>query len=192
MLKGVDISHWNNVSEISFADKDFCFIKASEGRAVIDSKRDANVKYVKDKNPDCVIGFYHYARPEYNENPRVEADNFVRQVLLHVEKEPTLLALDWEGASLKENEQWALDWLKYVYEKTGIKPLIYTPASAAQKMSFLFEEDFGLWVAHWNVKKPKINGWPFWAFWQYTSRPFDKNYFNGTREQLMKYATRKE
>lgn len=190
--KGIDISHWNQVSSEDFSDLDFCFVKATEGKNVDDEKFNENLALAKKANPDIVLGAYHYARPEYNQSGKEEAWHFanVTRPYWSWTKEPMLLALDWEGDALKCDPAWALEWMKEVYNLTRIKPVIYTQASAALKMSFLFEEDFGLWVAHWNVKKPSHKGWPFWAFWQYTSRPIDKNYFNGSKEQLLKYATR--
>ncbi len=31
-------------------------------------------------------------------------------------------------------------------------------------------------------------GWPFYTFWQYTSRPLDQNRFNGRRSRLVALA----
>lgn len=186
MIEGIDLSHWNHVSDDMFRGIDFLCHKLTEGKSMEDKEAFSHTLKARNVNRDIILGYYHYARPEYN-TAEQEAIHFCK-TLREVAMSPCFLALDWEGVAEKHDPQWALDWLDYVYIDTGIRPLIYCNASMALKMSFLYEENYGLWVAHWNRKKPLHKGWPFWAMWQYTAKPYDKDRFNGERKQLLKYC----
>ena len=109
----------------------------------------------------------------------------------------TLIALDIEAGALrvKNIDEWALVWCEFVYNQTGIKPLIYCSESECKRFKKCAEWGCGLWVAKWGDKKPdKIKPFPFWAIWQYSSNHIvscvrcDVNKFNGTREQFLKYC----
>ncbi len=133
-----------------------------------------------------LYGFYHYARPDLGNTPEAEADWFLSLVGQHAGN--AIFALDYEGDSLSYGQEWALRWLQRVYEKTGVRPVFYCSSSALPMFEKIGKENFGLWVANWNVESPKIEPWSVFAFWQYTNRPIDQDYFNGTIEQYKKYC----
>ena len=194
MLKGIDVSHHNNLDRIlSIIDKpDFCIIKTSEGKTFTDNKYKHNIQLCQKR--DIPLGFYHYARPEYN-LPADEAKNFLSKVAPYLGK--SILALDWEGKALEYPIQWALDFLNYIYAQTGVRPLIYCQASATQYLKKIYEANYGLWVAHYTrLPAPKTGAYPFWAFWQYATPTHnytgkeclcDYNYFNGSALALQAY-----
>lgn len=197
MLKGIDISGYQK-SEVmkDYLSNGFVIIKASEGINKMDSL-DTHYNYLhgaKDGKPDTkrLYGFYHYARPEYNkgtEGAKKEADVFISLVGHHAGH--CIYALDWEGTALNYDVNWAKVWLDRVYEKTGVKPLIYIQASETSlvKYNSIIKADYGLWIAHWGVNKPSIGLWPFYAMWQYSSgNNLDKDYFNGDKETFKKYC----
>ena len=83
-----------------------------------------------------------------------------------------------------------------------VKPIIYT--------GYYYWQDHGskdpafadhpLWLAQYRVEKPQIPApWKTWLFWQFTetgpgkvlgaeSNAIDLNYFNGSKDQLLKFA----
>lgn len=181
MLKGCDLSKWNPETPSGY---DFYLIKASEGYGYKDSALDSHFNAVKSTGK--LYGFYHYARPDLGNTPEAEADWFLSLVGQHAGN--AIFALDYEGDSLSSGQEWALRWLQRVYEKTGVRPVFYCSSSALAMFEKIAKENFGLWVANWNVESPKIDPWSVFAFWQYTNRPIDQDYFNGTIEQYKKYC----
>lgn len=201
MLKGIDVSHYQTDIDNYIKDIDFVIIKASEGKSMKDSKRLDHYHKAKDNNK--LLGFYHYAHPELN-TVASEVNNFLSAIPSD-EIGNAVLCLDWEGKALKENIKWAIDWLSLVYKKTGVKPLLYCQGSYTNKIGDAYKKGFGLWVAHYKnstvsldcgktpdtkISKPTIGAYPFWAFWQYTSKPVDRDLFNGTKSQFKSYAKR--
>lgn len=200
MIFGIDISHWNNLIELS--KPDFVIIKATEGVNFVDSKLTRNYKEALEA--DKIVGFYHYARPEKNSNPEREAQHFLDHVPAGAIGS-CLLALDWEGNALKCNIAWARKWLDYVYKKTGVKPLFYCQASYTNKIKTILDGDYGLWVAQYKNstqglpygekpkkgEKPNTGVYKTFAIWQYSSKNIyntDSNVFNGNINQLKKYC----
>lgn len=194
MLLGIDISNHNAVNQPAYKAYDFVIMKASEGRTYKDPLLDQHYDYIhgsSDGKPDknLLYGFYHYARPENNANPKDEADNFLNLVSHHAGN--CLYALDWEGIALTKSIIWARQWLDYVYKQTGVKPLFYCQSSYTKNIQAILNGDYGLWVAHYGVQKPTVHTYPFYAMWQFSSsNGLDKNYFNGTIEMFKKYCAR--
>lgn len=185
MLKGIDVSSYQNPAAVNLRAYDFVLIKASEGMTIKDRRLDAH--YNRAAAAHKLYGFYHYAHPENSgKNFYKEAEKFLSYVGHHAGK--CIYALDWEGRALAYGPDKALEWLDYVYKKTGVRPLFYTSASNTGRYKKIYQKNYGLWVAHYGVKRPKVAGWPFWAMWQYTSNPIDKDYFNGSRKAWNAYC----
>ena len=194
MLRGIDVSHHNNLNKIlSIIDKpDFCIIKATEGKTYKDPMLEQNIKTCLKKRIE--LGFYHYARPE-NNTPIQECKNFLDSVQFYAGN--AIFALDWEGEALNHPIKWAREFMQYFYYATGVRPLIYTSAAYTNRLKPLLDDNYGLWVAHYTKKpKPEIGPYPFWAFWQYaspdhnyTGKPCvcDYDYFNGDFSRLKAY-----
>ena len=190
MLQGCDISHWNSINKVLKDEQDFVIFKATEGVKYVDKKMLSHYQaytglpfiYPSTK----LYGFYHYARPEKNQ-PVEEADLFLKTIAPHIGN--CIMALDVEGVALNYIP-WTKMWLDYVYKKTGIKPLIYIQGSATNTIQTIKDSGYGLWVAHYTkeLKKPNIGVYPFYALWQYTSKPYDRDFFNGNEEQFKKYC----
>lgn len=189
-LIGIDVSHWNPNNRIQ-SDIDFCICKASEGMTYGDKTFNEKLDRCKDLGIG-LVGAYHYAKT--SNSPDNDAVNFLRRVQARPELgDNMLLALDLEGEDIKRPNayEWARRWLELVRAETGISPLLYVSASYTKNCKAIAEEDFGLWVAHWNVEKPKISAWKFWAVWQNEVRDnLDRDIFNGTKEQYLKYCRR--
>lgn len=189
MLYGCDLSHWNRTNDIKFDEQDFVILKATEGRSYKDKYTpkfytDYTGNDYNNPSPDKLYGFYHYARPE-NNKPEIEANLFLKTIEPHIGN--CMMALDVEGVALNYIS-WAEQWLDIIARETKIKPLIYIQGSATHKLQSIYEKGYGLWVAHYTKKKPNKGVYPFYAMWQYTSTPFDKDKFNGTAEQFKLYC----
>ena len=196
MLRGIDISHYQkNLDSKIITGADFVIMKASEGKSFKDPRLDKFYNLIHgsdDGLPDSnkLYGFYHYARPEKND-PIPEAKQFVKLVRHHAGE--AMYCLDWEGVATKYPVEWILEWMSYVENETGVKPLLYVSESQVKKYQKVAERDYGLWVAKWSTRKPNIKPWKIWALWQYTvdhKLNLDMDYFNGTAEQFKKYCRR--
>lgn len=207
MLKGIDISKWQAGINLSALGNqvDFVICKATEGVGYTDKNCDGF--YQEAKRLGKKLGVYHFARPDLGNSAVEEADYFIKETKGYHKE--AILILDWEpqGNSIA-NTGWAKGWLDRVYEKTGVKPLIYMSASVvrAYDWSKVVAGDYGLWIANYGsnngtAQKGVFNNyplryWSFYALWQYTSKGrlsgyngnLDLNYFSGDKTAWDKYA----
>ena len=185
-LKGIDISHHNKYNLPPFDKQDFIIMKATEGVSYKDPMMDV---YLEKLPTDMLYGFYHFARPERN-RAKEEARNFCNTIGRY--GEGAMLVLDWEAMAVSQPIEWAVDWCNEVEKVYGKKPLIYCSSWYTKKIKPLLDNNNGLWVAHYTkADSPKVYTYPSWAMWQYTSEPYDKDIFNGTRKQFEAYCTRR-
>ena len=203
MLKGIDISKWQAGIDLSKIDTDFVICKATEGVGYTDKNCDGF--YQQAKKLGKKLGVYHFARPDLRNTAIAEADWFIRETKGYHKE--AILILDWESGDLG-NVTWAKQWLDRVYEKTGVKPVIYMSASvmSSYNWSSVVSGDYGLWVANYGsnngtaqesvFNRYPLKYWSFYALWQYTSvgrlsgysGNLDLNYFSGDKEAWDKYA----
>ena len=203
MLKGIDISKWQAGIDLSKIDTDFVICKATEGVGYTDKNCDGF--YQQAKKLSKKLGVYHFARPDLRNTAIAEADWFLRETKGYHKE--AMLILDWESGDLG-NVTWAKQWLDRVYQKTGVKPLIYMSASVmtSYDWSSVANADYGLWVANYGSNngtaqesvfdRYPLKYWSFYALWQYTSvgrlsgysGNLDLNYFSGDKEAWDKYA----
>lgn len=203
MLKGIDISKWQAGIDLSKIDTDFVICKATEGVGYTDKNCDGF--YQQAKRLGKKLGVYHFARPDLGNSAIAEADWFLKETKGYHKE--AILVLDWESGDLG-NISWAKAWLDRVYEKTGVKPIIYMSASIMRQYdwSSVVNADYGLWVANYgsNNGQPQesvfntypLKYWTFYALWQYTSKGrltgyngnLDLDYFSGDKTAWDKYA----
>ncbi len=205
MLKGIDISHHQRNINLSAIQTDFVIIKATEGNGYTDECCD--MFYQKAKSLGKKLGVYHFARPDLGNSAIAEADWFVSQIQGYIKE--SMLILDWEpSGGHVSNVGWAKTWLDRVYQKTGVKPVIYMSASPMRSYDWsnVANADYGLWVANYGSNNGNANEgvfnsyplkyWNFYALWQYTSvgrlsgynGNLDLNYFSGDSSAWDKYA----
>lgn len=201
MLRGLDLSTWQAVGT-GDGDYDFIICKATEGVGYTDPKCDQH--YQRAKSQGKLLGVYHFARPGYND-PISEADWFVHEIQGYIGE--AVLVLDWEVEDVG-NVNWAKQWLDRVYEKTGVKPMVYMSGSVVNNYDWspVVASDYGLWIAYWpneyqygqgwptdpSQMTYPIGAWPFWAIWQFSSRngTLDCDVAQMDREGWMKYAAK--
>ena len=144
-MNGIDISAWQGDAGIDLAEVpyDFCIVKATEGT---DYKNRYFASHCdKVLNRKKLLGTYHYAN---GGDYKAEADYFLVYAKKYIGK--AILVLDWEANNNpqfgKDDLEWCLKWCSYVYQKTGVKPLIYIQKSA---MDAVKRCGYGLWVAQY-------------------------------------------
>ena len=144
-MNGIDISAWQGDENIDLSKVpfDFCIVKATEGTSYKNRYFAAHCDAVLKKKK--LLGAYHYAN---GGDVQKEADYFLAYMKKNLGK--AILVLDWEAKNnplfgVKDLE-WCLKWCSYVYQKTGIKPLIYIQKSA---MDAVKKSGYGLWIAQY-------------------------------------------
>lgn len=181
-LNGCDISNWQKTTPKGY---DFYMIKASEGNGYKDKMLDTHYNNVKAMG--CkYYGFYHYARPDLGNSAKSEAEWFLSLVGHHTGK--AMFALDLEGEALRYSNyvSWVLDWLDYVYEKTGVKPLLYIQGNIANKFGVIAASDYGIWCASNYKYYTKV--WKNITMEQFVYDNLDHDTFNGDGNTWLKYV----
>ena len=205
-LNGIDISNWQRGIDLSKVPCDFVIAKATEGIGYVDKSCDGFIQQaIKLGKP---FGFYHFARPTANNDPIREADYFYNNCKGYFGK--GIPILDWE-AEKKHNVAYAKAWLDRVYQRSGVKPVIYMSESVVNSYdwSSVANADYGLWVAkyrdnnpdyNYNManagSRPRVKWWKFYCMWQWTSTGrlngyngnLDCNVFYGDGTTWDKYA----
>ena len=198
MLKGIDISRYQDGIKIENLDIDFVIVKATEGVGYQDPNYVEYLDVALRSNKK--IGLYHYARPDLGNTPEQEANWFIEKAKNYIKR--AILVLDWEVDT--SNVNWANTFLKTVYEKTKVRPIIYMSAYPSNTYNWteVVKGNYGLWIASYgaNTGAPSVpptnKYWPFYILWQYTSNGYvdgyskrlDLDYFYGTRDTWDKYA----
>ena len=199
-MNGIDISNWQRDINLSAVKADFVIVKATD--------KSCDMLFQKALSLGKKLGFYHFARPTANNDPIREADFFYENCKGYFGK--AIPILDWEAEN-KQNVAYAKAWLDRVYQRSGVKPVIYMSESVvnAYDWSSVANADYGLWVAkyrdnatdyNYNMANagshPKVKWWKFYCMWQWTSTGrldgygynLDCNVFYGDGATWDKYA----
>ncbi len=178
-LNGIDISNWQRGIDLSKVPCDFVIAKATEGIGYVDKSCDGFIQQALKLGKK--IGFYHFARPTANNDAIREADYFYNNCKGYFGK--GIPILDWEAEN-KHNVAYAKAWLDRVYQRSGVKPVIYMSESVVNSYdwSSVANADYGLWVAkyrdnnpdyNYNMaaagSRPRVKWWKFYCMWQWTS-----------------------
>ena len=194
MIFGIDVSHWNSINDIGdrYKNSDFIIAKCTEGVSFKDPLFRTHIENALLYGNE--VGFYHFARPERNRDPRREADFYLSILAKYGYIGKGIMALDWEGSSLSYPISWARKWLDYCFQQTGIRPLFYCQRSYTNRIQAIREGNYGLWIARYPKDPGKTGPEPLdgkgCAMWQYSSRPIDQDRFYGSVEQFKKYYER--
>lgn len=172
IMRGIDISNWQEGMQPSKMPIDFCIMKATEGIYFVDSFCDSWVS-------DCISasipwGFYHFAGIT---DPVIEAEFFVEHTRGYFGK--GIPVLDYETGN-PNDVSWCEKFINRVHELTGVWCMIYLSAYRVSpyKGSWI-PEKCGLWVAgypvtyaYWPTSTAipyDISPWKFAAIWQFSS-----------------------
>lgn len=189
LINGIDVSEWQgNIDYFKVSNEGIkiVYIKSSEGDKYIDPYFMDN--YIKAKENNLKVGFYHYLTAR-NEEEAIKQANFFASVVSKTTPD-CRLAMDFESfgnLSIEQINNISFAFLKRVNELTNKELIIYSDAYNAINV---FDDDlakqYPIWVADYGVSKPKKNEkWNFWVGFQYTNKGIvngidgyvDKDYF---------------
>lgn len=205
-LKGIDIASYQANLNAETIPADFVIVKATEGVGYVNPYCDKHFQQALKAGKK--LGVYHFARNSSND-AIAEADFFLKNIQGYIKN--AILVLDWEDGGAVKDVAWAKRFLDRVFEKTGVKALIYMSESVVNShdWSSVANADYGLWVAkyrdnaadfNYNMELagtvPSVKYWKGYAMWQWSSTGrldgydgnLDVNEFYGDKEAWDKYA----
>ena len=157
-MNGIDISRYQKGINLAAVPCDFVIVKASQGasNSVYPTFKE---QITQADQLGKKLGVYHYASTG---GAIAEAEKFLKTVKDYIGK--AILCLDWEGDQNPNfgNPQYALTWLNYVEQKTGIKPFLYMSKSVARQYAKVWDPSFPFWCAqyaNYQYTAYKTNPW---------------------------------
>lgn len=210
-VPGIDVSYWNagiDWPKVRATGQRYVFIKASESTSYKDPTFDDN--WFGAKSAGLLRGAYHFFR--CNADAKKQADSFIDYVKSFNDEGELPPVLDLETHDGQRRDKIipaAKTWLDRVEAAFDKKPMIYSGKFFLQDYFSesnggppLWAKDHPLWLAQYpNQYVPGMEpslprGWFKWTFWQYSEKGringinanVDLNVFNGTLEELYKFA----
>lgn len=204
-MNGIDVSSWQTGINTAAIDADFVICKATEGTWYVNP--DCDRQYTQAIDAGKKVGVYHFAD---GSGAVAEADFFVDNITGYIGD--AVLVLDWESSAVWQGPWYAKTFLDRVYERTGVKPMIYMSNSVVNSYDWsVVAQDYGLWNAGYYLgytpfygyapDTPLYGGTGAWtdgaAMYQYTSSgylygwggPLDLNVFYGDENAWDAYAS---
>lgn len=144
-MNGFDISRYQKGINLAAVPSDFVIVKASQGSSeyVYPTFKE---QIEQAESLGKLLGVYHYASQG---GAIPEAEKFLRTVDKYIGK--AILCLDWEkDENINfQNPQYAIAWLRYVEQKTGVKPFLYMSKSVARQYASIWDASFPFWCAQY-------------------------------------------
>lgn len=154
-LNGIDVSHYQDGINLATINADFVIMKATEATSYVDPCCDSH--YQEAKRAGKLLGVYHFARGIGSGIE--EADYFLRNVEGYIGEAVLVLDFEYTNKPTNENVNWAKTWLDRVYQKTGVRPLIYMSHSVTRHTDWTsVAKNYGLWVARYTSNNV-VNGY---------------------------------
>lgn len=206
-MRGVDVSNWQCNIDTGVLDADFVVVGITWGTGGLSNlclrngvNKAANYQLERAVSSGKSIGVYHYA---LGRNPVAEADFYVDHVSQYIGR--AVFVLDWESIDNPRfgSGVWVDSWVRRVYDRTHVWPIVYVQASALNQVSVFVRRHCGVWVAQYASNMAtgyQARPWRYGAYGeamrQYTSNGYvagysgrlDLNYFRGERWQWDAYA----
>lgn len=195
VLKGIDISNWQNGFSLASTKPGFVIVKATEGLNFVDGCCD---RFVQDAiKLGIPFGYYHFAR--FGDAAK-EATYFYSQTKGYIGK--GIPVLDFE---VLNSNTWLETWCKTFYQLSGVKPWVYMSSDYINNRGYgtsWVKANCGLWLAGYPkayTSYPSSDcpyrhtGWTL-AAWQFTSSlamggmSIDGDFFYGDKTAWGKYA----
>lgn len=149
-IVGNDISNHQGQPnfDVLVKNANFLIVKATEGTGYTDIQLKRNQSEAR--RVGLALGYYAFVHPELGNDPIAEADYFLKAV--GELKEGEVLALDYEPPTttqVQAHVDWCRKWLDHVFEKTGVRPLIYLNQAIISKLNWqsVIDGSYGLWIA---------------------------------------------
>jgi lysozyme len=210
-VPGIDVSYWDSGIDwpkVRATGQRFMIAKATEGDFYADPTFAAN--WSGAKAAGLLRGAYHFFR--CNVDPKKQAKKFIDYVKAVKDdgELPPVLDLESNDGQTKDKVISRVKiWLDEVESAFGKKPIIYSGQFFLQ--DYLSEagggppawaKDYPLWLAQYpnnyveGMSPTLPRGWFKWTIWQYSEKgvvnginaKVDMNLFNGTLEELYKFA----
>ncbi len=210
-VPGIDVSYWDagiDWPKVRATGQRFVVAKATEGITYKDPTFDDN--WFGAKSAGLLRGAYHFFR--CNVDAKKQADYFIDYVRSVKDdgELPPVLDLETHDNMTKDKIVPAVKiWLDRVEAAFGKKPIIYSGQYFLQDYLVItgggppaWAKDYPLWLAQYPNQyqegmQPFLpRGWFNWTIWQYSDKgvvnginaSVDMNLFNGTLEDLYKFA----
>jgi lysozyme len=197
-VHGIDVSRhngeiwWEKIASanIDSSQLGFAFMKSTEGMFFYD--REFLDNWHTAKKHKVVRGAYHFFRPMYS--PSLQAWNFILNTGLKKGDLPPVLDIEVdEGYSNMDIVIKMRKWLNIMEKHYGTKPIIYTNIAFYKRVVQGHFDDYPLWIAQYNSKKPNLPLQTDWLFWQYSDKgtiegineKVDLNVFKGNKSALL-------
>ena len=172
LMAGVDVSVYQG--EIDFqAVKDSgvetVYIRAGYGTDSVDRYFQRNAQEAA--RTGLHFGFYWYVTARTEAEARQQARSFADVIRgKGYDCRPAMDLEDFTGLTDAQVNAVGLAFLRELEQLTGVTPLLYTDASAAERV---WQEAMGaypLWVAEYGPSEPRVEGspWNAWAGFQYS------------------------
>lgn len=175
IYQGIDISSWQrdiNFTEVKNAGIEIVYIKASEGRTLVDPYLEINYRNAKANN--LKIGFYHFLTATTVEAAETQARFFAS--VIEGKEVDCKLAMDYEkfyGVGENEINEIAVAFIKKLKQITGKDVIVYSNLNNVRNT---FDSEVAsqgkLWLAYYsntdNLIHVKSN-WDTYIGIQYTS-----------------------
>lgn len=157
---GIDVSHhqgemnWDKLFNHTGYDSliHFVYCKSTEGNTHIDTQWERNRKVLNTLG--IPNGAYHFFISK--DPPRPQAEHFLKHWKKRDIDLPPVLDVEMEGFSDQDLIDKMKIWLEVVEQKTGMRPIIYTPLNFYEnkfKSAFL---NYKFWIAAYSKKPPCI------------------------------------
>lgn len=195
---GVDLSVYQgevNFETLRQSGVEAIYIRAGYGSAGVDHYFQRNAALAKAEN--FHFGFYLYVTAKTEAEAREQAAFFAD--LIQGKEYDCRPAMDFEnfsGLSREQVNSIGLAFLQELERLTGVKPMLYTDAYAANEIWQESLSAYPLWVAEYGPASPEVTSgiWNGWTGFQYSDRgrvqgigtAVDLDYF--TDEILLKSA----
>jgi lysozyme len=184
VIQGADFYHGDAVQ--NFTPNAFVFLKADQGVSMTDPKFTA--RWADLLNDGIPRGAYHFYDPDAD--PVAQAQHF-RNVVGNLLASDLPPVLDIETMGNSSGQAVGLAVVAYIAAITSLfkrTPIIYGSPYFLESLGFAPGITNPLWVADYGSNPPRVpSPWTDWAFWQYTEDGVDKNYFNGSAEDLQAF-----
>lgn len=191
-IHGIDVSYyqgkidWHKVKAMNEDDVKvhFAFIKATEGVMLVDRYFQRNWREAAKAGIIC--GAYHFFRPR--KSGKWQAKFFLQTVDVERGDLPPVVDVEeLNGVPASKMRKELKEYVNYIEDKTGVKPIIYTGLSFYQDYLDGHFDNYPLWIAHYYKAKLKISPKTKWHFWQHSDKAkvngighvVDFNVFNG-------------
>ena len=179
-VHGLDMSHyqgdvwWETVATNSNHKLNYVYLKATEGRDLIDRRYYENIQAAKRNGMN--VGSYHFYRPQ---TPQLEQlHNFRAQCRPQDQDLIPMVDIETTGGlndyALQDS---LLKFLDLMTKEYGVRPLVYTYTNFYNKHLIGSLTGYKLFIAQYTAREPVLNDGRDIFAWQYTG----KGYINGVR-----------